>query len=437
MLNSNHQFNIDRCWLLFNIYRWWLLFNIYRWWLLFNIYRWWFLFNIYRRWLLLMTSTLIPIPKDKLGDAPSSENYRSIAISSIVLKIFDWVVLLLFEKELSTDELQFGFQQNTSANMCTSLVVETIDYFQRNGSEVYACVMDLSKAFDRIKHSALFWKLLKKGMPPVYVRLLLVMYEKQNANVRWNNVLSETFSMNNGVKQGAVLSPILFCVYIDSLFTVLRRNRTGCWINGMYAGIMGYADDMWLLSPTQDGLQEMVQMCSYYCKNLNLSFSTHPDPRRSKTKCIAYTKKEKTLRKIGLDGCELPWVDHAKHLGHKITFKINGLSEDLMEKRAHYINRVNELNQEFYFANHSTKIKVSNIFNTSFYGSQIWDLFSDEAIRLEKSWNISIRILLGIPRNTHRYFIEPLSGTPHMMLSLYTRFLNFINSIKNSSKGIL
>ena len=208
---------------------------------------------------LLMKSTLIPIPKDKLGDACSGENYRPIAISSMILKIFDWVVLLLFE-ELRTDELQFGFQQKTSANMCTWLVAETIDYFQRNGSEVYACVMDLSKAFDRIKHSALFWKLPKKGMPPVYVRLLLVTYEKQKANVRWNNVLSETFSVNNGVKQGALLSPILFCVYIDCLFSVLRRNRTGCWINGMYAGIMWYADDMWLLSPTQDGLQEMVQI---------------------------------------------------------------------------------------------------------------------------------------------------------------------------------
>ena len=74
--------------------------------------------------------------------------------------------------------------------------------------------MDLSKAFNRIKYSALFWKLLKKGMPPVYVRLLLVMYEKQKGNVRWNNVLSETFSVNNGVKHGAVLSPILFCVYM-------------------------------------------------------------------------------------------------------------------------------------------------------------------------------------------------------------------------------
>ena len=46
-------------------------------------------------------------------------------------------------------------------------------------------------------------------------------------------------------------------------------------------------------------------------------------------------------------------------------------------------------------------------------------------------------MLLGIPRNTHRYFIEPLSGTPHIMLSLFKRFLNFINWIKNSSKSIL
>ena len=80
---------------------------------------------------------------------------------------------------------------------------------------------------------------------------------------------------------------------------------------------------------------------------------------------------------------------------------------------------------------------INNIFNSNFHCSQIWDLFSDEAIRLEKSCNISLRILLGIPRNTHRYFIEPLSGTPPIMLSLFKRFLNFINSIKNSSKGIL
>ena len=78
-------------------------------------------------------------------------------------------------------------------------------------------------------------------------------------------------------------------------------------------------------------------------------------------------------------------------------------------KKALYINRVNELNQEFHYAHPLTKVKINNIFNTHFYGSQPCDLFSVEAIRLEKTWNISQRIMLGIPRNTNPFFIEPLT----------------------------
>ena len=126
----------------------------------------------------LMLSTLIPLIKDKLGDPSSSSNYRSIAISSLLLKVFDWVILILCEKEFETDELQFGFQSKTSTNMCTWLVVESIEYFQRNGSDVYACVMDMSKAFDHVKHSTLFSKLLNKGIAPIFIRLISIMYEK-------------------------------------------------------------------------------------------------------------------------------------------------------------------------------------------------------------------------------------------------------------------
>ena len=120
--------------------------------------------------------TLVPIIKDKLGDIRSSNNYRSIAISSLILKIFDWVILLLHGNELNIDELQFGFQRNTSTNMCTWLAVEIIEYFQRNGSEVFACAVDMTKAFDQVKHSTLFWKLIEKGLPSIYIRLLLIMY---------------------------------------------------------------------------------------------------------------------------------------------------------------------------------------------------------------------------------------------------------------------
>ena len=123
------------------------------------------------------------------------------------------------------------------------------------------------------------------------------------------------------------------------------------------------------------------------------------------------------------------WSPQSSFLGSKIGHNIHGLKDDLMEKRAQYINRVNELVQEFYFAHPLTKVKINNVFNTHFYGAQLWDLFSEEAVRLEKSWNVSQRILLGIPRNTHRYFIEPLTGTRHIMFSLHVRFVNFVKNI--------
>ena len=73
--------------------------------------------------------------------------------------------------------------------------------------------MDMKKAFDMVKHGTLFRKLIEKNVPPIYLRLLLVMYRTQSAKVRWNGELSDAFSISNGVKQGAVLSAVLFCIY--------------------------------------------------------------------------------------------------------------------------------------------------------------------------------------------------------------------------------
>ena len=119
------------------------------------------------------------------------------------------------------------------------MVLETINYFTNNGSEVFICVMDMKKAFDLVKQSKLFEKLLARNVPPVILRLLLDMYCKQEANVRWNNITSKTFSISNGVKQGAVLSPRLYCIYIDDLFTEMRTRKTGCWVGDTFGTSVG------------------------------------------------------------------------------------------------------------------------------------------------------------------------------------------------------
>ena len=94
--------------------------------------------------------------------------------------------------------------------MSTFALNETISYYTKNGSQVYALFLDASKAFDRLNYIKLFNKLLDKNMCPITVRLLLNMYINQKIQVKWNGKLSEPFSVSNGVRQGGVLSPLFF-----------------------------------------------------------------------------------------------------------------------------------------------------------------------------------------------------------------------------------
>ena len=385
----------------------------------------------------LLLATMVPLIKNKLGDSETSDNYRSIALSSVILKIFDWIVLLLFGENLGYDDLQFNYQQNCSTTMCTWLMVESTNYFLRNGSNVYSCFMDMRKAFDTVQHSKLFQKLNQRNLSSIITRLIIVMYVSQSANVRWGKEVSKSFMITNGVKQGAVLPAILFCVYIDELITKLRRNKTGCWIDGNFVGIIVYADDIVLLPPTLGGLQEMIDICSDYAGKHNLSFSTNENPNKSKTKCIAFLKKKELLaRKMFLEQKPLPWVTSIKHLGVTINDKMN-IGQDIMEKRAQYIVKINELMQEFHFAEPSLVAKLNDIYNTHFYGAPLWDLFSNETTKLVGVWNTSHRILFRLARSTHGYLIEPLSERPHIMISIWKRFHKFCSSIESSKKFAL
>ena len=185
----------------------------------------------------LLLATLVPIIKNKLASINTSKNYRSIAISSLVLKILDWVILTLFGERLGLDELQYAYQPGASTTMCTWAVIETIGYFLRNGSEVFTCQTDMTKAFDLIKHSLLFKKLLQEGLSKIFLRILIIIYTFQYANVRWNSGFSSVFSLCNGVRQGAILSRILYCFYVNNLFSLLRRKSVGCWVQNNYHGM--------------------------------------------------------------------------------------------------------------------------------------------------------------------------------------------------------
>ena len=384
--------------------------------------------------LVLLLATLVPIIKDKLGSISASKNYRSIAISSIMLKLFDWIFLLLFGSKFNLNDFQYAYQAGCSTTMCTWAALETVEYFLKHQSEVYTCAMDMTAAFDMTLHSLLFLKMLKAGFPPIFLRLFLFIYIYQSANVRWNGDLSSCFPMTNGCRQGAVLSAIAYCFYCEDLFSLLKKRRAGCWVLNSYHGIFGYSDDNWLLAPSLASLQDMLNTCEEYAMDHNLKFSTDPDPVRCKTKLMAFMRRPRQLPNLILCGVPLPWVNNIKHLGNSITNTIDGNQMDTKVKLAKYVDRCNSLNQEFHYAHPFTKVKLNNIYNSHYTGSQLWDLGSREMEKLVSTYNKSVKIMFNLPWSTHRYFIEPLSQEPHVLKQLYKRNLTFISKIKNSGK---
>ena len=111
-----------------------------------------------------LVSILIPIPKGPRVDARNSDNYRAVALSSVLGKILDNIIACMQEESLATSNQQFGYKANLSTIMCSSLVIETIHYFESKCSPTCVLFIDVSKAFDRVRHIDLFNVLSKRNM---------------------------------------------------------------------------------------------------------------------------------------------------------------------------------------------------------------------------------------------------------------------------------
>ena len=380
----------------------------------------------------LLICAIILLIKDKRGATDTSGNYRGIALSSVLLKVFDWVVLLLFDDQLQNDPNQFGYQTESSANMCTWTVIETVNFFAKKGSPVYACLLDYRKAFDFCNHVIMFRNLLNRNINKVYIRLMIIMYLQQSCYIKWQQSRSYSFSVTNGTRQGGVFSPRGgFATYLDPLLSSLRSSGYGCRIAGDWLGGLALADDVILLSLSVQGLQNMVKVCEDHARATDLVFSTDTEnPEKSKTMCIAFNcKNQEQLSKIRLNGDVLPWKSKVNHLGYTLTSDCSS-SCDVMEKRATFISRVYSLNQEFSFAKPEIKLQMCRLYNTAFYGSNCWDFSSDQVEKFARTWNVNLRIMFDLPFDTHCWIVEELSGGKHFLQMIYSRFVKYLKVLR-------
>ena len=123
-----------------------------------------------------------------------------------------------------------------------------IEYFKSRSTSVYVAFPDASKAFDKISHWTLFRKLIDRGVPLYLVIILCYWYQKQEMTVGWGVCIPDSFRVTNGVRQGGILSPQLFNIYIDGLSDILNKSSVDGSIIGKLINHMLYADDLFIVS---------------------------------------------------------------------------------------------------------------------------------------------------------------------------------------------
>ena len=135
-------------------------------------------------------------------------------ISSVFFKLFEYCLLFKMKEFVELNDRQHGFREKYSTSTACFVLKETIFEYTRSNSNVYACFLDISKAFDSVNHEILMAKLLKLGIPYTYVNMIRYCYSKQYVKVRYQNNYSDEWLVCNGVRQGGVLSGFLFNIYI-------------------------------------------------------------------------------------------------------------------------------------------------------------------------------------------------------------------------------
>ncbi|XP_063538392.1 uncharacterized protein LOC134747710 [Cydia strobilella] len=194
------------------------------------------------------------------GDIAKLANYRPISLATVVAKVFDAVLDAELDRYIRISDAQFGFRPKLSTESAILGLKHTVEYYTQRKTPIYACFLDLSKAFDLVNYELLWAKLKKAGVPMDIVHILRSWYLCQVNVVRWGKEVSEEYRLECGVRQGGRTSHKLFNLYINALIEELSSIHVGCHISGVCMNNISYADDMVLLSPSPGGLEILLKL---------------------------------------------------------------------------------------------------------------------------------------------------------------------------------
>ena len=241
--------------------------------------------------------------KDYFSKSLSCSDFRGIAISNVFSKVFEYCLLSKLSAYFVTDSRQFGFKKNTGCSNAIYAARTIVENYVNCGDTANLCTIDVSKAFDRVNHYALFTKLMDRKVPKIFLQLLVNWLPYCYTRIKWDSHFSDFFILSAGVRQGSVLAPFLFAVYINDII----RHCLSCQLGE----ILIYADDILLIARSVTGLQKIINVVVDQLQLLDLAINC------SKSSCIRIGPRFNIACAsiVSEDGIKIPWVHEIRYLG--------------------------------------------------------------------------------------------------------------------------
>ena len=331
-------------------------------------------------------------PLHKKGDRENPDNYRAIAVSSVIGKLFSTILLdrfIQFRKLKCPDPPnQLGFTKNAQTYDHIFTLQTIASKYKKMRKTTYAVFVDFRKAFDTVCRQALLYKLAKNGFTGKFYNILKTMYSNSSAHIKLSGYLSDKFQIKKGTEQGHPLSPDLFKLFLSDLSSLLNFKNCPTLSNMLVSHLL-WADDLILLSLDQHTAQSQLDQLTKFCNDWGIEIN------QDKTKLIIFGNNTNAYPKLYLNNQTLEIVDSYCYLGiviHK-SGKLKEAKDNLKNKamRAFFgLKRtVNKLKLSFRAL---TTLFDSLIKPIVLYGAPIWTPTSSIIKNLTKA-------ILNEPRN--------------------------------------
>ncbi len=256
---------------------------------------------------------ITPIHKDK--DKTKADNYRRITISPALGKILDMAIakrlIFLSQATESQDDFNGGFKEESMTADNLFILNSCIEKAKALNQHLYICFVDFRKAFNSVNRTLMFYKLIKSGINGKIIKLLHNMYSKTKSRICLNGILTEFLKDTIGVNQGGSSSPHTFVSYLSDLRQYLDESAGIHIDSDLILLHLLWADDLILVSSSQEGLQQQLDLLFEYCSKWRLIINT------LKTKVMCFPSSINVHFKF--NGSEIETVKSYKYLGCVIS----------------------------------------------------------------------------------------------------------------------